>query len=258
MDDLLRVQFIEQAITAHPEEAIAVWVRSIDGTEQLKPIESLIKNGGEDLAISTSDIAEAVGDGELLALVHSHTNGQPEASMVDKLSCERMGVPWHILCLPQQTWEVYSPSGYIPPLDGRDWSYPVMDCYALIRDAYRQLGIILKDYPRDPLYYKNEAGKQRYCWHQAGWRKFEEYFEDAGFVEVNDPRPYDLLIMQMRCVNRNHAGLLLRGGEVLHHVLGQKSRKQLWDGDLRQSTTLILRHSLLSETVALTRDLQLY
>jgi proteasome lid subunit RPN8/RPN11 len=258
MDDRLKAQFIQQAIAAYPEEAIAVLVRSTDGIEVLAPIENLLKNDGEDLAVSTADIAQAVGDGELLALVHSHTNGQPDASMVDKLSCERMGIPWIILCLPQQTWTTYSPCGYIPPLLGRDWSYPVMDCYALIRDAYRQLGIILNDYPRDPLYYLNEAGKRRYCWHQEGWNKFEQYFEREGFVEVNDPRPYDLLIMQMRCENRNHAGLLLRGGEVLHHVLGRKSTKQLWDGDLRQSTTLILRHSQLSETVALTRDLQLY
>lgn len=247
-------QFLQQAIVSAPEECAAILVK-YDGIITLVPIANIARRKQEDLAVSKSDIADIVGDGQLLAFVHSHTNGNTEPSMVDRAGCEAMGVPWAILCLPQQQWIEFEAEGYVAPLRGRDWHYPTLDCYALIRDAYKQFGICLPDFEREPLV---NPQTKRFVWHNEGWNRFETLFKDAGFYEVQAPRIYDLLVMRNRCINLNHAGLLINGGYVLHHELGRKSDFELWDGDIRQSTGLILRHSLLSLEVASTTVLDLY
>lgn len=237
--------FLAHALEQYPNEACAVVVEHLDSSIDVIPIKNAHPTPAQDFLISKIEVADAVGEGKLLALLHSHTNGNNQPSMVDKTVCEAMGVPWGILVLPQQQWVIYSPSGYIAPLKQRDWAYGYLDCYSIIRDAYRQLNIFLNDYERPPLYLPDG----RFSWHADGWDYYSRNFKQEGFGEVNEPRPYDVALMKYQCENENHVGLFLPGGYILHHLLNCRSRTTLWDGDLRQATTRILRHKALSEEV---------
>lgn len=257
MLEKLQDEFVKMAVAEYPNECGAVLVR-FGKQVKLLPVDNIGKPSHLDLIVSQEQIDKLSAGGELVGFVHSHTNGNPEPSPVDKISCEKMGVPWHIFCLPLHTWTTYEPSGFVPPLVGREWVWGVMDCWSLVRDAYRQFGIFLNDYERGPLYYYEGESKRRFIWHKDGWDMFVENCQAEGFTEVRDIQPYDWLLMKYRCTNINHGAILLPGGDILHHMLGARSKVEPWDSNYRKNTCMILRHNQLSQELALTKTLQLY
>jgi proteasome lid subunit RPN8/RPN11 len=62
--------------------------------------------------LSPGDYAEADDAGEIMAVVHSHPNLTPQASMADLTAMEASGLPWHIYALPLNCWASYEPRGY--------------------------------------------------------------------------------------------------------------------------------------------------
>lgn len=113
----------------------------------------------------------------ILGIFHSHTNGVTSPSQADLTSCEQLGIPWAVYTLPQEHLELFEPSGYKAPLVGRQWHYGVLDCYSIIRDTYQQLGIILSDFVRAPLFSWNT---------DPNWNQYEDNFIQEGFYKVQN------------------------------------------------------------------------
>lgn len=248
--------FLSHALSEFPKEACAA-LAQVGNSERVFLLENIHPYPNQDFLVSRDAIDAVVGDGKLLAFWHSHTNGNTGPSQVDRTVCETMGVPWEILVLPQQVWASLAPCGYRAPLKGREWAYGYLDCYSLIRDAYRQFNIHLSEYNRPELFWTDDKGKNRFCWHSPGWAWYVDNFAKEGFIEVHEPRPYDVLLMKYRCENENHIGLMLPGGYVLHHMMERQSDIELWDGWLRQCTTRILRHQQFPEEAVWAQVLQL-
>ncbi len=105
------------------------------------------------------------------------------------------------------------------PLIGREYVWGVQDCYSLIRDWYKQQGIILKNYPRDLKEF------------QSGKDLYGDNFGDAGFIEVgmNDLQVGDVLLMSIMSNKINHAALYLGGNEMIHHQINRFSCSDRFD-----------------------------
>jgi len=94
--------------------------------------------GADQFSIDPGDYACAEDTGEIVAVVHSHPDATPDPSEADLVGCEASGLEWHIVGLPALVWRSIRPSGYRAPLVGRQFVHGVLDCYAIIRDWYRQ------------------------------------------------------------------------------------------------------------------------
>ena len=90
-------------------------------------------------------------------------------------------------------------------LVGRQWRYGSFDCFSLIRDYYRLLGIELPDYERP-----------------QDFKTCDSIFLDQanclGFHEIDFKRraPDDVLIMQLGTKTPMHAAILLANERILH------------------------------------------
>lgn len=241
----LRSEFMVYALSLYPREACGVFVEK--NTEQVfVALENQLVAGNEDFEVLTRHYNEAVGDGKAIAFVHSHTNGNDQNTLHDRAQCRAMRVPWLTLVLPQQKWLELHPEDVSLPILERPWNYGLLDCYTIVKDVFGVLGITLNDYPRAPIHEWNT---------NPAWDQYAENYEKEGFVEVFDgPQPYDLLFMKARSQRHdvtgkiNHAGVMWLDGEFIHHPLGAKSRKELWDGYWRQVTCKIVRHRNIIET----------
>lgn len=194
--------------------------------------------GGEaEFAIHPEDQAAAEDAGDVVAVCHSHVHLPPEPSEADRVMCERTRLPWLIVSHPAGAWHVIEPSGYRAPLVGRPFVHGVLDCYALVRDYYREVcGIELPDYARED------------DWWLKGCNLYLDNFAEAGFVAV-DPaglRPHDALLMQVAAPVPNHAGVIDADGFLLHHCHGRLSSRDVYGGYWRKVTTLVLRHRSLA------------
>jgi proteasome lid subunit RPN8/RPN11 len=168
------------------------------------------------------------------AIIHSHIEYPPIASDVDRVMCEKSGLPWVIVTWPDGHWNVIEPTGYQAPLVGREWIWGSHDCYGLIRDGfYVYTGIQLPDYSRDWLF----------------WRRGEDIVSSRispnGFVEMphgTQPRHCDILGMAINSKVINHLALFLEPDHILHQLYRKLSVSELYSGLWYENTKLHLRH----------------
>jgi proteasome lid subunit RPN8/RPN11 len=175
----------------------------------------------------------------IAAIVHSHVNCPPDPSEADRAMCEKLGIPWLIVSWPSGRYAVLSPSGWRAPLIGRQWVWKCQDCLSLVRDAlWANAGLSIPDFERDWNWWKD--GGDLIAWH----------FREAGFIELpagTPPQHCDVFGMQMPgSPVVNHLALFLAPDLILHQLMGQLSRRQLYDGFFQKATRLHLRHEAMA------------
>ena len=227
---------VKLAITNHakaemPKEACGL-VIIFKGRQQYRPCRNLA-NGSDNFILDPIDYEKADQDGEIVAVIHSHPNMSAKPSQADLVACEASGLPWHIIGLPSEQWEYIEPSGYIAPLVGRHWSHGVLDCYAIIRDWYKQeRKIDLPDFERSD------------DWWKRGENLYLDNFAKAGFKPItqSELQTGDVILMTICSSVPNHGALYLGDEIILHHIHGRLSTREVFGGYYLKNTTHYLRH----------------
>ena len=222
----------EHAREVFPAECCGLVV-VVKGRERYWPCLNLATDEDK-FILSPADYAAADDAGEIVAVVHSHPNLFPDASMADLVAMEASGLPWHIYALPLDRWHSYKPKGYEAPLVGREWCYGVLDCYSLARDWYAEkMGLKLGDYER------------RGEWWNKGLNTFVDNFMNEGFVAMEpeaEPQWGDALLMQLQSPVPSHVAVYVGNDLILHHLRDRLSSRDLLSGYYQKNTTHVLRH----------------
>ena len=217
-----------------PKESCGLLIE-IKGKEKYYPCKNLSNWSNQCFIIDPIDYAKAEDTGKILAVIHSHPTTQPIASQADMISCEDTNLPWHIVNPKTEQWGYYKPSGYKPPLIGRHWVWGVTDCWALVRDWYKETkGIILRDWERPitPEEFIADPMFERCAW-RTGFRQLrpEEKLENG-----------DLLFMSILTSGLNHVAIFI-DGDVLHHLADRISCKEPYNEWLLKCTGMRLRYA---------------
>jgi hypothetical protein len=120
-------------------------------------------------------------------------------------------------------------------LEGLDFDLQSRNCYHLLCDFYRDnFDIDLPDF----------ACPNDFCERDMDlyWRLAPE----VGFVPIDEPqrnwRGGDVILMAINATNGNHVAIVLDNGEILHHLIGQRSRTTPYGGMFRNTTVGVYRH----------------
>lgn len=151
------------------------------------------------------------------AVIHSHPDWYPVPSQTDMEHQIRTAMPWGVIATDgavcgDLVW--FGDQVEREPLVGRRFVHGVTDCYGLIRDWYLlERGVTLPDFPRN------------WEWWLKGQSLYLDHFADAGFRRLEQqetPQTGDVAFATLRSKIPNHAGVLLDGGLLLHHLTGAK------------------------------------
>ncbi len=223
-----------QAKDQDPKESCGLLL-NIRGKEKYFACKNLSTWANQCFIIDPEDYVKGSDLGDIIAIIHSHPTTQPIASEADKISCEETNLPWYIINPKTEQWGSYKPTGYKAPLVGRQWVWGVTDCWALVRDWYKQeLGITLRDWERpitpeefiaDPMFVK--------CADATGFKELrpQEKLENG-----------DLLFMSIMTTGLNHVAIFL-DGDVLHHLADRISCKEPYNEWLLKCTGMRLRYA---------------
>lgn len=229
---------ITHAIAAYPAESCGLVV-NVNGVERYYACRNTATSKNDQFRLDPEDYAEAEDAGEIIAVVHSHPDAAPRPSEADRVSCEASGLPWYIYSVHRNDDGVVAyfgedaiePTGYEAPLIGRPFAHGVLDCFALIRDWYRrERGIEIQNYDRTD------------NWWLRGENLYIKHYEEAGFEVAKGPLQVgDIIIMQIRAPEPNHAGVYIGDGLFLHHLYGRLSSRDVYGGYWKENTRLIVR-----------------
>ena len=218
---------LKHAKEQDPRESVGVLI-VIKGKEQYYPCNNLSTYSQQCFILDPEDYVKADALGEITAIVHSHPVTPPSPSQADKVSCEQSGLKWHIVNPKTEMWGYCEPTGYKPPLIGRQWVWGVTDCWSLVRDYYKEKhNIHLLDYqrPTTPQDFLDNP-------------LFEQYAERTGFVELNKDEKLqkgDVLLMSILHPTLNHVAIFL-GDEILHHLADRLSTREPYNEWLLKCT----------------------
>ena len=226
---------LKHAKEQDPKESVGVLI-VIKGKEQYYPCNNLSTYSQQCFILDPEDYVKADALGEITAIVHSHPVTPPSPSQADKVSCEQSGLKWHIVNPKTETWGYCEPTGYKPPLIGRQWVWGVTDCWSLVRDYYKeQYNIQLLDYqrPTTPQDFLDNP-------------LFEQYAEKTGFRELNTNEKLqkgDVLLMSILHPTLNHVAIFL-GDEILHHLADRLSTREPYNEWLLKCTGKRYRYAI--------------
>lgn len=238
--DTLR-SFHEHALAEYPRESCGIVV-SMKGEEIYVACRNVAVAPTDQFVIDRDDYVAAEDRGDIIVIAHSHPDVAARPSDADRVQCEASGVPWAIVSvMPGPVIAetlVINPTGYEAPYVARAWAHGVLDCWALCRDWYaREWGITLPNPPRADEWW-NDGASDLYS---------DAALTQVGFTRVRDGslRAGDLLLMQIRSRNRvpNHAGVYLGDGQMLHHLYGRLSTKDVYGGYFAEVTRSVWRHA---------------
>ena len=192
-----------------PQEMCGAIADIHDKGRRFFSIDNIAENPEETFEMNPKGWQALAADGEIVAVVHSHPNGDPFLSGADRQMQIQTGLPGILAvggCLKQFRC--------CPHLRGRVFEYGKADCGALIRDAFMLMGIDLPDHTRGDI---DDDAEHEYL---------RKHFERVGFVRISDGLRGGDVILTSYGGHANHAALYLGDGQILHHAYNQLSRRE--------------------------------
>ncbi len=222
---------IDEKILAHarqcaPAESCGYVIRTRQGAHYL-PCKNRSIEPTKYFRMAPEDFLAAQAVGEVVALVHSHPDGEPYLSPADRQLQRASALPWWLVC----DGKIHR-FRCVPPLLGRQFEHGVMDCYTLFRDAYHLAGINLPDFQRDDDWWKQ--GRDLY---QCNLPRY-------GFSQVSADmaQPGDIVLCCFGSSVANHAAIYCGDGGLLHHIPDQLSKRERYSDSWKRRTHSIWRH----------------
>ena len=232
LSERLKAEILAHAKAEDPRECCGL-IAVVKGRRRYIPCRNIAATPDEHFILDPADYAAAEDQGEIVAVVHSHPTTQPTPSPADRISCNATGLPWVIVNPKIDAWGGCEPKHFELPYVGREFVFGVVDCYSLVRDWYaREWGFELADFSRRDQFW--ERGENLYVDNYAsqGFRRID--FSELAYG--------DSLLMQLSSSLPNHAAIYLGDQQILHHIQGRLSSRDVLGGYYVKNTAMVLRH----------------
>ncbi len=196
--------------------------------------------------ISPTDYLKATTLGNIIAVYHSHCNGNCDFSEYDKLMANNLNLKYILYCINTDKFKEYTPQTYKNPYIGRYFEIGKSDCFSLVREYYKkELNLDIVDCKRDINWYKTNEQKdlfdEIYSIHKNEWIKIS-----VGSPEIEIMKKHDAVVMRFKeDASPCHIAIYVDDGAILHHKQQQYSTIEKYSKPYQRRTAYVTRHKSL-------------
>jgi proteasome lid subunit RPN8/RPN11 len=183
--------------------------------------------------MDAKDFLKATAQGDIIAIAHSHPDGEAQPSPADTDCCNQFGIPSIIVSHPKNDHTIVQPDKLRELLLGHVFEYGKNDCYTLLQNYFRLwFNIQLADYPSE------------FGWWDKGQDLYLDNAAAQGFMQVpmDQLAEYDVILMAIHTKKPDHAAIYVGKNEIFHHPLNRLSCRENYDGMWRRMTHSVWRH----------------
>ena len=192
-----------------------------------------ISNNDNRFTIAPEEYVAAAAQGDIKAVYHSHPVTDPIFSEFDKFNSISHNLKYVLYSLRDNSFSQFDPNlSTFNQYIGRTFEIGSTDCFALVRDFYKQeLNIILNNYKRDENW-KSNLGDL-----------FDKHFKSEGFYEAKSPNKYDCILIRLKKDSPSaHIALYVGDNLILHQPEKSFSRIEEYSHKYKKLTSHIIRH----------------
>lgn len=233
MNDIVQSKIIAQSEQQTPHECCGfVILNNITKLVDIFPCENIAEDKTHHFVIAPNKLIEAEKIGKIIAYYHSHTMGDENPSLADKVNSRALSLPSIIYSIISRKFAFYIPENFETPLVGRPFVWGVLDCWCLVCDYYKQnLKIDLNN---------NFFRTSQEDLLQNDY--FEKNIEAQNLVVVHDLKEHDILLMKINSKIANHTAVYLGHEQILHHPGDRLSQRTFYGSFWKKNTYLKCRH----------------
>lgn len=226
LTEKLKQTLIDVAKKEYPNEMCGVLIKNSSNIVEFIQCENLSDTPTELFELDSSVLIEY----DVIAIVHSHTNGKNYLSKCDMKNQRILDLDWILVCDDQVI--CYRP---IAPLLGRPFEFNKQDCYNLFKDCYMLSGIDFPDFTYP------------YNWYELGMNLYVDNLSKYGFEKVDTPELGDVILFQVGSQLPNHAGIYVGKQMFIHHSIDKLSKRDIYGGYWLKCTHSIWRYKCRSQ-----------
>jgi cell wall-associated NlpC family hydrolase len=212
-----KAAIIAHAEEAFPEEACGV----IHDGKYVRVANIYVPGTGDDefgFEFSDADSLRYLDDPKTEAVVHSHPEGPEHPTPSDQAGQIASGLPWVCIAHTMDRGWVYFEYGdhlLDVPLEDREFSHAIFDCYENIRSWWWQVRRI-----KLPPFVRQDM------WWEHGDNLYLDHFAEAGFRRMTDEerkdlQPGDVFLYKGKARTPYHGGVFVGDGMIQHHLPGK-------------------------------------
>ncbi|MGL4858526.1 MAG: C40 family peptidase [Enterobacteriaceae bacterium] len=225
MQTALEKEILAHATVQAPEKSCGFVLENAQGWHY-QPCCNIADTPEKIVEIAADDWLKASWRGTIIAVVHSHPQGEPWLSGADRIMQQRTACDWWLVAGGQ-----VHRYRTLPPLLGRPFKQGRLDGDTLIRDAFHLAGIELDPFGREEI---GCSGEQNLCLQDIAAQ---------GFVQVDgQPQPGDLLLIGLDGKRANHVAIYYGEQTVLHHQPERLSCRETYNDLWQKHTHSLWRH----------------
>lgn len=230
------------ALEEFPNECCGV-ILLVNGHQEVRKCRNVSPEPKNSFVINNADIAN-VNIKDIVGFYHSHEQNL-DFSLADIYFAERLQK--NCVLFVKDSFKIYSPVGMEIPYVNRPFFVGHLDCFTLFKDYYRrELNITLPEHAHAERYSQNDWKTLAESADYQNNTILFDYFKENGFVEVQDIRKHDVLLLKLPFTKTFplHIGVMIEKDKILHHLL-EFSSMESYNNRYKRLTTNILRHSSL-------------
>ena len=191
------------------------------GLVKTKKARNIAKEKNISFSVDTLDYFKTSNLGQIEAIYHSHTNGNPDFSLKDKEDSLKHKIDFVLYDIASDCFKVFKHEKSEVEIFEKKFKWGESDCLSLLQNYFKKTmnyDILLPNFSNSREF---EWRKNSYNFVQKTFELNKDSFDIIEFKKIEDLQKGDVLCFSLK-KKTDHCGIYISNNNFLHHKIGRR------------------------------------